>query len=179
MSQIKVFKITHTRGHFVPRVEIERFLADFGRYGFRYCTLLHKEPLHLCIRLLQVLYCTAWGATPLVYLATAGTVLYEELLHLCIWLLQVLYCMRSYSTCVMGYCLACSGMFKRLPILVIYLKPTLIQSLRILAYLGQGLKDYNGIYNGTNLWKHKFRILGTKTQSYELIFHPHIEEDQT
>ena len=38
---------------------------------------------------------------------------------------------------------------------------------------------YNGNYNRKNLWKPKNFICGTKTHSYELIFHPHIEESQT
>ena len=46
-------------------------------------------------------------------------------------------------------------------------------------YRGQDFKDYNGIYNSKHLQKPKFLILCTKTHSYELIFHPHIEEDQT
>ena len=38
---------------------------------------------------------------------------------------------------------------------------------------------YNGNYNRKNLWKPNFYIWGTKTHSYQLIFHPHIEEGQT
>ena len=47
--------------------------------------------------------------------------------------------------------------------------------------LADGSADlvYNGIYNGKNLKKPKILILGTKTHLYELICHPHIEEDQT
>ena len=38
---------------------------------------------------------------------------------------------------------------------------------------------YNGIYNGKNLQKPEFFSLGTKTHLYELICHPHTDEDQT
>ena len=38
---------------------------------------------------------------------------------------------------------------------------------------------YNGIYNGKNILKPKIFILGTKTRLYELICHPHLEQDQT
>ena len=44
---------------------------------------------------------------------------------------------------------------------------------------GSAYLAYNGIYNGKNLQKPKILILGTKTYLYELICHPHIEEDQT
>ena len=37
---------------------------------------------------------------------------------------------------------------------------------------------YNGIFNGKNFQKHKSFILDSKTCIYELICHPHIEEDQ-
>ena len=37
----------------------------------------------------------------------------------------------------------------------------------------------NGIYNGKNLQKPKVFIVGTKTHLYELICHPHIDEDKT
>ena len=38
---------------------------------------------------------------------------------------------------------------------------------------------YNGNYNRKNLWKQKKFIWGTKSNSYELLFYPHIEEGQT
>ena len=44
---------------------------------------------------------------------------------------------------------------------------------------GSAYLVYNGICNGKNLPKPKIFILGTKTHLYELICHPHIEEDQT
>ena len=44
---------------------------------------------------------------------------------------------------------------------------------------GSAYLVYNGIYNGKNLQEHKFFSLGNKTHLYDLIFHPHIEEDQT
>ena len=49
----------------------------------------------------------------------------------------------------------------------------------MLFYRGHDFKDYNGIYDSKNLQKPKFLILCTKTHSYELIFHPNIEESQT
>ena len=44
---------------------------------------------------------------------------------------------------------------------------------------GSAYLVYNGIYYGKNLQKPKIFILGTKNHLYELICHPHIEEDQT
>ena len=44
---------------------------------------------------------------------------------------------------------------------------------------GSAYLVYNGIYNGKNLKKPKIFILGTKIDLYELICHPHIDEDQT
>ena len=44
---------------------------------------------------------------------------------------------------------------------------------------GSAYLVYNGMYNGKNLQKPKFFISGTKTHLYELICHPHKEEDQT
>ena len=44
---------------------------------------------------------------------------------------------------------------------------------------GSACLVYNGIYNGKNLQEPKFFSLGTKTHLYELICHPHIEEDKT
>ena len=44
---------------------------------------------------------------------------------------------------------------------------------------GSAYLVYNGIYNSKNLKKPKILILGTKIHLYELICHPHIEEDQT
>ena len=44
---------------------------------------------------------------------------------------------------------------------------------------GSAFLVYSGIYNAKNLKKPKIFILGTKTHLYELICHPHIEEDQT
>ena len=44
---------------------------------------------------------------------------------------------------------------------------------------GSAFLVYNGIYNGKNLQKPKIFILATKTHFYELVCHPHIEEDQT
>ena len=44
---------------------------------------------------------------------------------------------------------------------------------------GSAFLVYNGICNGKNLQKPKIFILGTKTCLYELLCHPHIEDDQT
>ena len=44
---------------------------------------------------------------------------------------------------------------------------------------GSAFLVYNGICNGQNLQKPKIFSLDAKTCLYELICHPHIEEDQT
>ena len=44
---------------------------------------------------------------------------------------------------------------------------------------GSAYLVYNGIYKGKNLQRPKVFISGTKTHLYELICHPHIEEDLT
>ena len=44
---------------------------------------------------------------------------------------------------------------------------------------GSAYLVYNEIYNGKNLQKSKILILGKNAHLYELIRHPHIEEDQT
>ena len=67
------------------------------------------------------------------YLATAGTVLYEELLHLCNGLLfSLLWYVQK--TANIGD-----------------IPQTNFNPKFFLAYLCQGFKDYNGIYNGKNL----------------------------
>ena len=44
---------------------------------------------------------------------------------------------------------------------------------------GSAYLVYNGIYNSKNLQKPNIFILGTKIHLYELICHPHLEEDLT
>ena len=64
----------------------------------------------------------------------------------------------------------------------VYVKLTLWKKFEFIALnlvKRQHFEVYNGIYNGQNLWKPKFFILGTWTHSYESIFHPQIEEDHT
>ena len=64
----------------------------------------------------------------------------------------------------------------------VYAKRMFCQHFRIVEKKlaeGSAYLVYNRIYNGKNLKKPKILILGTKTHLYELICHPHIEEDQT
>ena len=44
---------------------------------------------------------------------------------------------------------------------------------------GSAYLVYNGIYNGKNIKKPKIQTLSTKTHLFELLCHPHIDEDQT
>ena len=43
----------------------------------------------------------------------------------------------------------------------------------------RAISVYNGNYNGEKLRKHEISFCGTKIHLHELIFHPHIEEDDT
>ena len=53
----------------------------------------------------------------------------------------------------------------------------IIFSLKIWAV--RAISVFNGNYNGEKLRKHEISFSGTKIHSYELIFNPHIEEDDT